>query len=394
MDIGLYSGNKITPNTDNFFAEGLLFRNSYSQNNWTLPTFASMVTSQYATEHGVVDPDKYINRIDRSIQTLPEIMQKNGFFTYGSVSHIRANQSLGHHRGFDHFSFERTVDDKLGSPGIRGSNNMILQIREICDYLKNFNNINFFGFIHFFDTHFPYLYNKNKKYIDNLLFENDVSSFVQKSFNSQLTDGQYKFIIEEYLSRLNELDYHLEELYRLLNNMENTTVILTSDHGYSFDNLSGGDLCKEKIRTPYLIHSNEFPLENDFPDRFVESSIDLMPTITNLFSIKDETYRSGTPMFDNNYKVINKEFAISELTYHNKYQMKIVGKEDCHLLIDGLMNRKTLNKIYHSFRVKSFKNGLKSKKDFELFMKDIVQKLNFDKQTKITINKLIEDLDY
>ena len=67
-------------------------------------------------------------------------MKSNGFFTYGSFAHLRCNHSIGHHRGFDHFSYSRTVKDKLNSAGIAGGNNMIKQIRELCDYLRNLSH--------------------------------------------------------------------------------------------------------------------------------------------------------------------------------------------------------------------------------------------------------------
>ena len=51
----------------------------------------------------------------------------------------------------------------------------------------------------------------------------------------QLNQSEYDFLYEEYISKLSELDYHLDELYSLLDQMENTTVIFTSDHGYSFN---------------------------------------------------------------------------------------------------------------------------------------------------------------
>ena len=155
-----------------------------------------MMTSQYSSEHRVIDPDKYLISLNRNVKTLPEIMKNNGFFTYGSMSHLRSNHSIGHHRGFDHFSYKRTIKDKLNSPGIPGGNNMILQIRELCDYLNNFDNKNFFGFIHLFDTHFPYIYKKNRKNKKYILFEDDVSSFVQKSFKNKLKTEEYSFIYD------------------------------------------------------------------------------------------------------------------------------------------------------------------------------------------------------
>ena len=321
-------------------------------------------------------------------------MKFNGFFTYGSFAHLRCNHSIGHHRGFDHFSYSRTVKDKLNNAGIAGRNNMIKQIRELCSYLRNFNNVNFFGFIHFFDTHFPYLNNPNRVNVNNLLFEDSINSIVQKSFGMQLNQSEYDFLYEEYISKLSELDYHLDELYSLLDQMENTTVIFTSDHGYSFNkNSLEKNLNNEEIQTPFIIKSNQFPLKPGIYDNFVQSSIDILPTVTGLYSIDDNTRRSGAAIFDGDYQLNNKRYAVSELIYHNTYKIKIVGEENCQILIDGKVDRKSLDKKYDSFKVKTCEYGLKSKKDFIHFMNDTITEINFEKSFGYKFKELLESLD-
>ena len=391
-DIGLYSGNSLTPNTDDFFKEGLYFNNSYSQNNWTLPTFASMVTSLYSSEHKVVDPDNYLQPINRNVKTLPEALQEKQYYTFGSVSHFRCNQYLGHHRGFDHFSFKRTLDDKLGSPGIRGRNNMNFQIRELCDYLKNFSNKDFFGFLHLFDTHFPYLYNYNRKNINNLLFEKDLNSYIQKSFRNKLENDEYEFIYNEYKEKLKDFDHQLIELYELIKTMDNTTMILTSDHGYNFKAPLGKDLSKEEINTPFLVYSNDFLYEKGINERFIESSIDLAPTIAEICSLDNFSKRSGTSIFDPNYNITKKNYSISELTFHNNYQMKIIGEGNSSILIDGSMDRKSQKKYYETFSIKNYSTGNKSINEYKTFIIDIISKLNYDKEFVDSVNQIVKGI--
>ena len=132
-DMGIYAGNGNTPHSDKYFSKGLAFENSYSQSNWTLPTFASMSLSRYASDHHVVDPDIYSRAMDRSCPTLAELLRENGFYTYASISHRRCNHTLGHHRGFDHFDYSQTAVSPYGKMDQQGPNNMYRQsLKTLC----------------------------------------------------------------------------------------------------------------------------------------------------------------------------------------------------------------------------------------------------------------------
>lgn len=321
-DLGVYGNGSASPNIDRFFSSGAVFENSFSQSNWTLPTFASMALSRYASDHHVVDPDRYSRSMDRSIPTLAELLRSHGFYTYGSVSHRRCNHSLGHHRGFEHFSFGQTLAGQTLAPGKKGDNDLYLQLRELCDYLRNIRGVPFFGFVHFFDTHFPYLHHPGKLNRHHLLFQDSLNDTVWKSLLGKLDPEKHDYLFQSYLDKLRQLDEQLAELFRMLEMREKTTVILTSDHGYSFAHPLANDLSDEEIRTPFLVKSNEFQLNNQ--GAFVESSIDLFPTITSLYGIEDKTRRSGSPLFDPNRSP--KNHAISEIVYLDDYRLRILGK--------------------------------------------------------------------
>ena len=393
QDLGIYSGAPHTPNIDRFFSGSAVFENSFSQSNWTLPAFASIAMSRYASEHKVVDPDIYSRAMDRSVPTLAEMIRNSGFYTYGSVSHRRCNQSLGHHRGFDHFSYGQTLRGKVGTPGVRGDNDMRLQLREACDYIRNFRHLDFFGFIHLFDTHFPYLYSPGRLNAGNLLFEDAAASFVQKSFQGSLRDKEYDFITNEYFEKLSELDYLLGELFSLLSDMENVTVFFTSDHGYSFRHPLGDNLSDEEIHTPFLVRSNEFSLPPGRHQRFVESSIDLLPTMTELFSIDDRAARSGTKIFDNFGRVATKEWAISEILYHETYVVKIVGMGNCSLLFESAVERSNQWINADRLRIADVRTGTKDSIEFKEFMLNAVKTMKVRPEIRDKCRRLIMDLE-
>lgn len=354
-DLGLYCQDRpsLTPTIDSFFSQGVAFRNSFSQSNWTLPTFASMALSQYASHHNVVDPNLKLRPMDRSIPTLAELLHQDGFFTYGSVSHQRSNHTMGHHRGFDHFRYQPAIESKEGSVGSKGLTDMTLQIRELCSYLRNLRHVDFFGFVHLFDTHFPYFDNTPLHLNDAfLLFEESLHHHLHRSFRDSISPEERALIINRYHSKLVELDYLLGELFHLLDSMENTTVILTSDHGYTFEKRKTNTLDNEEVKTPFLIRSNQFKLDKKgAAERFVESSIDLLPTITELYGIADPTARQGKPLFNQTGAIIPKNHAFSELVYLKRYLLKVFTA-DTVALFESTRNRETFAIDVENLKIK------------------------------------------
>jgi hypothetical protein len=380
--VGLYSGGGLTPEIDRFFGRGAVFENSFSQSNWTLPAFASMALSQYASQHHVVDPDLYSRALDRSRPTLAEILRRRGFFTYGSVSHRRCNHSLGHHRGFEHFRYAQTVESRYKSPGVRGLNDMGRQLDEVTAYLKNLKDVPFFGFVHLFDTHFPFFPNPLGFDGKHLLYEEPIHRSLLKSFRGKISSEEVQYLHDCFLSKLAEVDARLAELFRLLEQRENATVILTSDHGYSFANPLGNNLSDEEIRTPFLVYSNEFPLRPGRSPRFVESSVDLLPTILSLYGIPDPAPRSGTPLFRRDGSVTEKTFAVSELVYHRDYRLKVVGEGNRRILF-------RTNRDRPSFRIDLDRLEIMEHQDGGHLLQAVPQ-LKLDEPVKRRIQELME----
>src|SRR3989338_4395253 len=393
-DLGIYNGGGLTPEIDRFFSKGIAFKNSYAQSNWTLPTFASMALSSYASSHNIVDPDRYLTPLPRSIPTLPELLQNQGFYTYGSVSHQRCNHSLGHHRGFDHFRSIPTVDARDGTLGRAGENNMLLQLNEFCDYFRRLKETNFFGFIHLFDTHFPYFDNSNHLNDQDLLFKETVHHYVKQSFRKNAGSNEIKFIFNRYQSKLAELDYQLGKMFKLFSERENTTVILTSDHGYTFDRNFINTLHDEEIRTPFLIHSNEFALKSASEDYFIESSIDLLPTATHLLGVQDLHQRSGQSIFNSELTLHSKKYAISELVYMNQYRLKIVGLGGVSIILGTSRDRATSKINLDGMAIMVYKPGSLSFDESKRFMLENMRASKLDSSIKVKVEKLLDNLSH
>ena len=82
--LGCYGYERQTsPNIDRLAAEGAVFKNTVSQSPWTLPSFGTVFTSLYPTQHGAGTLRK---RVRTSFPTLATILSESGYRTGAVIS--------------------------------------------------------------------------------------------------------------------------------------------------------------------------------------------------------------------------------------------------------------------------------------------------------------------
>ena len=111
--LGAYGDEpSITPAIDALAAGGVVFENALSHASWTLPSFASILTSLYTSTHGCWN---FTTPLSESFTTLPELFSDAGFETYGTASHVFFNEDYGLQQGFDDFddelAYKRSEDE-------------------------------------------------------------------------------------------------------------------------------------------------------------------------------------------------------------------------------------------------------------------------------------------
>ena len=90
---------KTTPCLDQLAEEGILFENSYSTGVWTPPGHGSMLTGLHPCQHGATGK----NRLRKSVPTLAEILQNNGYRTVGLINNPQVGELVGFDRGHEIF---------------------------------------------------------------------------------------------------------------------------------------------------------------------------------------------------------------------------------------------------------------------------------------------------
>ena len=231
-------GRPTSPNVDEFFSDGVVFTQAFSQTPWTLPSHVSMLTGLYPSTHGTrVYPTVtrgYVDRICEDVVLVAETLSAAGLATAGFTGGAYLTTDYGFDRGCDDFGVAETM-----------------RMREVLDmalpWLRDNATKRFFLFLHGFDVH---RYNPPPAHdvFSDEGYDGPLRRIRERRpidlENLAVGDGFYSldeedlgFLIALYDSEIRYVDEQLLRLFtelRNLNLLENTSVILTSDHGESF----------------------------------------------------------------------------------------------------------------------------------------------------------------
>jgi tetratricopeptide (TPR) repeat protein len=201
---------------------------------------------------------------------LSEILKENGYQTSAFISASVIDRDFGFNQGFDCFS------DEIGE-GKASIDGDIVKDRVIKYFGEKKNSGKFFTFIHFYDPHMPY--NPPPEYF------NKYSDF--------LYDGEIAFV--------DEMIGEILEFFEDEGLLENTLVIITSDHGEGFyeHGVSGhSDFIYETTQHVPLIFwcPGLIPANKKIPSQV--RLVDIPPTILDLLGIEPETEMAGISLID------------------------------------------------------------------------------------------------
>lgn len=132
-----------TPNVDELARQGILCSDARAQSPTTLGSYATLFTSLYAREHGLMAE---WGRIQSGITTLPQVLAEHGYHTLIAASE---RELVDDWDGFSrHFSQSIPC---LGVPSQGGN----VTARQFTQWLANRPDKPFFAWVQLFDTHPP-----------------------------------------------------------------------------------------------------------------------------------------------------------------------------------------------------------------------------------------------
>ncbi len=257
--------------------EGIVFDRAYSTSSWTAPATASLFTSLYPFQHGVItgmvatrralelDPTITLNAISDEAVTIPEIMQRAGYRTFGVADNLNICAAEGFDQGFDAFH----------SDNDRGAAAVNAQVEDWKEEILEPESP-YFLYLHYMDPHKPYT--------------------PQRPWSARLgATGTPE--ISAYDSEIRHVDEHIRMLFEMLGWSEDSIVVVTADHGEEFgdhgDFRHGNNLYNETLQVPLLVYpASAFGRESGRVSEPV-SLIDLLPTLREISGVRPAGHEEG-----------------------------------------------------------------------------------------------------
>lgn len=147
--LGCYGYSRETsPRIDAFAAESVLFEKAVAQSAWTRPAVTSLLTGLDPHSHGV---QERLDALPKSLDTLPEILRRQGYQTTAFVSSAVITAKFGFDQGFDIFrqrAKETLEPERTTSEWVNAETLRWLERRD--------PDRPFFLFLHTLDPHMPY----------------------------------------------------------------------------------------------------------------------------------------------------------------------------------------------------------------------------------------------
>jgi arylsulfatase A-like enzyme len=274
VELGLYGFRPTTtPNLDDLAALGVTFDQAFSPAPWTAPSHASLFTGRRVQELSI---DWKIT-LDRSFPTLAEVLREAGYATVGIVANTEyVSAETGLARGFQHYEdhrltfaevtqwtglsqFSKRLVQRLRRPPPSDQAGRIDAVeinRRLLRWMDRRAKRPFFAFLNYFDAHAPY--------------------FPPEPFWSRVLPGEPRrpqavtlgpwsmpaVILgrRAYRGAIGYLDEQIGALFdslRVRGLMEETLVIIASDHGEEFFEHGlmghGNSLYAPSVRIPLLM---------------------------------------------------------------------------------------------------------------------------------------------
>jgi arylsulfatase A-like enzyme len=266
--LGLYGYPRPTsPSMDYLgLSGGIVFRNHHAQSSWTKCSMASLWTALYPVRSGVLRAQ---DGIPSDARLPAEILREAGFRTAGLWRNGWVNPSFGFGQGFESYSKPRPAPVPQS---VRRENPTALSVGTDLDvvlgaltFLRIYGHERWFLYLHWMDLH-EYLYDA-----DSARFGTSYSDIYDNSIL------RVNLVLEKLIGHLAAEGY-----------LENTVVVIASDHGEAFGEhgLEGHarNVYNEVTHVP-LILVLPFRLEAPLLIGARTENVDIWPTLFELFGL-------------------------------------------------------------------------------------------------------------
>jgi len=294
--LGVYGNRRgLTPFLDELAARGHVVRRARAQAPWTNPSVASILTSRYQSQHGVVD---YRSVLPAAELTLAEVLKADGYATGAFSANGLIGESLGFAQGFDRFEAHLLV---------KGDDPAYLRIpvradRMGVDALAWLDGVRrdgppgapVFLYLHLMEPHSPYA--PPPALLERVRGTRppvDLRRASETMYIDTMTPvggAELEAIQDAYDASVLAVDEALRGFFAALETrgfFENAIVVVTADHGEEFQEHGarghGKTLFDETIHVPLIVLGSDRPHPGVV--EHLVSSVDIAPTILELAGV-------------------------------------------------------------------------------------------------------------
>lgn len=310
--VGAYGyGRPTTPTIDSLAASGALFENAFSTTSWTLPSHTAMLTGLVDRAHGVTAPKRTLGP---GIPTLAKAFAEAGYRTVGLYSGPFLHPQFGLSRGFDEYidctSYQLAAkpsgkDIKLHNASHADITNPNI-LRNFSAAVENIGEEPVFYFVHMWDVHYDLIPPPPFDTMFDPHYEGTYSGHNFRhdpKFKTGMPEEDRQHVLALYDGEIRYTDATIEKLLgalKAVGRLENTIVVITSDHGEEFLEHGGKghkqSVYQEVIRVP-LIVSWPGKIGNEKVATPV-SIVDIAPTLLSLAGAPPLAVTSGRALFN------------------------------------------------------------------------------------------------
>jgi len=299
-------------NIDRIASEGVLFEDFYNAGSPTGPGFTCIYTGLHTIHHKYYrfgEPN--LRQVDDTIFTMPEIMRAMGYTTAGfdNLMNLIYGRSKHFVRGYEFYV--NCGPDTFDSAHYLRAEQLN---HRLIPWVKNYSDEKFFLFIHYWDPHLPY--NQPEEY--KRLFHHEPGNLSDLEVCEALAG--YKYVpgwgkvgefadgevrapygpyptvsIDHYDGEIAYMDHAIGEVLEALDGegiLDQTMVIVTSDHGEQFGQHSGygweHDGLHDAVTHLPLIIRYPMKLPKGVKIGGFCQQIDILPTILDLLNVQPE----------------------------------------------------------------------------------------------------------
>ncbi|MHC4942406.1 MAG: sulfatase family protein [Planctomycetota bacterium] len=286
---------KTASNLDDFAAKSVIFDRAYSQSPWTTPSHATLFTSLYPSVLNIGDwPNP--GKINPRAYTIAECLRDYGYETAGFLEAGMVAGKFGFAQGF--------------KPYRQGFQHIHESVPVCLDWIKEKKDKRFFVFLHTYDVH---RYDPPGEFRDEYVPEYEgaieegiplarsLQHLQNHEFLSSLTDRDREKIISIYDEGIRYVDHWIGKFLKSVEEMgllENTVVIITSDHGEEFweHNHTGHGYTnfEEMLHVPMIIRHPVVPAGRRGA---MVRLIDVAPTIADMLGAPIRSEWQGRSFF-------------------------------------------------------------------------------------------------